>query len=248
MSTKTLFIMGNGPSLKEVMDDPKKLEVLRQNDTFGLNAAYRAYDKYDFYPTYFGCFDFVVNESHKSEFENIVLSDNPIKKFFFIGNHELGQKLYRDEVRENPRFQDINFTFIQPTKCAGFAESFDNFTDCGSSGANSTQIGIMLGYKKIVLLGCDCNYVEYVDGAARYDQMNRSILIMTKTPDENPNYWFTDYQQEGDKYHVPNGRKVQMMSWKNIKKYCPDDVSIINCSSISKIWYFDRTTADEYFK
>ena len=63
-TSKTLFIMGNGPSLGEIMNDPKKLQVLRNNHTFGLNAAYRAYEKYNFYPTYFGCFYYVVNESH----------------------------------------------------------------------------------------------------------------------------------------------------------------------------------------
>jgi len=47
-TSKTLFIMGNGPSLGEIMNDPKKLQLLRNNHTFGLNAAYRAYEKYNF--------------------------------------------------------------------------------------------------------------------------------------------------------------------------------------------------------
>ena len=81
-SDKILFIMGNGPSLGEIMNDPKKLQILRDNHTFGLNSAYRAYEKYNFYPTYFGCFDYVVNESHKEAFENLVLSDNPIQEFY----------------------------------------------------------------------------------------------------------------------------------------------------------------------
>jgi hypothetical protein len=84
--SKILFVMGNGPSLKEVMDNPEYIQILKKNSTFGLNAAYRMYDKYNFYPNYFGCFDYVVNESHKEAFQNLVLSNNKIEKFFFIGN------------------------------------------------------------------------------------------------------------------------------------------------------------------
>ena len=62
---KILFIMGNGPSLKEIMNNPCYLKILKNNHTFGLNSAYRMYKKYNFYPTYFGCFYYVVNESHK---------------------------------------------------------------------------------------------------------------------------------------------------------------------------------------
>ena len=73
MENKILFVMGNGPSLGEIMNDPKKLSFIKKHDTFGLNAAYRAFKKYNFYPTYFGCFDYVVNESHKAAFEKLVL-------------------------------------------------------------------------------------------------------------------------------------------------------------------------------
>ena len=48
MNNNTIVIMGNGPSLKEIMNNPKYLQILKNNDTFGLNAAYRIYDKYDF--------------------------------------------------------------------------------------------------------------------------------------------------------------------------------------------------------
>ncbi|GAG76617.1 unnamed protein product, partial [marine sediment metagenome] len=64
-----LVIMGNGPSLKGV-----DFTLFQQCDTFGLNSAYRTYDKLDFYPTYFGCFDFVVCNHHKDNFAKLVLN------------------------------------------------------------------------------------------------------------------------------------------------------------------------------
>lgn len=237
-TSKTLFIMGNGPSLSEIMNDSKKLQVLRDNHTFGLNAAYRAYDKYDFYPTYFGCFDYVVNESHKEAFEKLVLDNNPIQQFFFIGKG-LGQKeLFKQSVYKHPKFKQFIFNHVNIQNYKGISKSFDEYYNPGSSGANAVQIGIILGYKKIVLLGCDCNYIEEIDGVEHYDPNKNNRIVLTKDIEQNPNYWFNEYQQKGDKFNVPNTDKFQMGSWNNIYKYCPNDVEIINCSMNSKIPYF----------
>ena len=54
---RPLIVMGNGPSLGDV-----DFESLNGFDTFGLNAAYRAYERMNWYPTYFGCFDYIVND------------------------------------------------------------------------------------------------------------------------------------------------------------------------------------------
>ena len=232
--------MGNGPSLGEIMNNPEYLQILRDNDTFGLNAAYRSYKKYNFYPTYFGCFDYVVNESHKNEFEKLVLGDNPIKEFYFIGNNKSKQNLYNEKVRNNKKFIKFNFKHIPIDKYNHISKNFDNYLNPGSSGANALQIGIMKGYKKIVLLGCDCNYIEEVDGVKHYDGKNFNRIELTKNLKNNPNYWFPEYQQKGDKFNLPGTSKFQMGSWKNISKFCPADVEIINCSMISKIPFFKK--------
>lgn len=243
-TSKTLFIMGNGPSLGEIMNDPKKLQVLRDNHTFGLNAAYRAYEKYNFHPTYFGCFDYVVNESHQEAFENLVLEDNAIQKFFFIGNGEKKQEMYKNEVYNHPKFKQFNFIHVHVNDYKQISTSFDEYYNPGSSGANAVQIGIMLGYKNIVLLGCDCDYVEEVDGVKQYDKKKTNRIMMTKDLEHNPNYWFNEYQQKGDKFNLPNTDKFQMGSWENIHKYCLEDVTIYNGSSVSKIPFFTKIDFD----
>lgn len=240
INNKILFIMGNGPSLGKVMNNPEYLKILKNNHTFGLNAAYRAYEKYNFYPTYFGCFDYIVNESHKESFENLVLENNTIKEFYFIGNGKEKQSLFKEEVRNNTRFQKFNFIHVAIDKYTGISKSFDKYYNSGSSGANALQIGIMKGYKKIVLLGCDCNYVEEIDGVKHYDKKAECRLELTKNLDNNPNYWFSDYQKKGDRFNLPGTSKFQMGSWKNMSKFCPNDVEIINGSMISKIPYFNK--------
>ena len=245
VNDKILFIMGNGPSLSEIMNNEEYLNILRNNHTFGLNSAYRAYEKYNFYPTYFGCFDYVVNESHKESFENLVLQENGIKEFYFIGNTEKKQNLFKEEVRNNERFKKFNFKHIDVYKYPGISESFEKYYNPGSSGANALQIGIMKGYKKIVLLGCDCNYIEEVEGVVHYDPKAKNRLELTKDLDNNPNYWFAEYQKKGDRFNLPGTSKFQMGSWKNMSDFCPRDVEIINASVISKIPYFPKNNFDK---
>jgi hypothetical protein len=225
MDSITLIVMGNGPSLKKISFD-----LLKKYDTFGLNAAYRIYNKIDFYPTYFGCFDYRLNESHKENFSNLILSDNSIKKFFFIGN-ENGQLLYDNNVINNTKFTKIN---LKNNKF--LSNSFLEFNDLGSSGANAAQSAILMGYKKIILVGCDCNYVEHLPNSMR---ANKGITL-TKTPEYNPNYWFDGYQQAGDVYNVPQADTFQINSWKYLSQICPSDVEIINCSEGSRIPFFKK--------
>jgi hypothetical protein len=230
MQTKTLIIMGNGPSLKNI-----DFNLLKKYDTFGLNSAYRVYEKLNFYPKYFGCFDCVVNESHKDNFSNLLLN-SPIDKFFLIGNSKLKQKLYSENIIKNDKFTKINLISHPLHTNPPISKSFFEFNDMGSSGANAAQSGILMGYKKIILVGCDCNYVEHLPDAVKTPQG----IMMSKTPEKNPNYWFDDYQQAGDVYNVPQASTFQLSSWRKLSKACPTDVEIINCSEGSKIPFFKK--------
>jgi len=224
-----LIILGNGPSLKNI-----NFNLLKEYDTFGLNAAYRAYYNINFWPTYFGCFDKLVCSSHTDSF-NKLLENSLIKKFFFIN---------QQDFNSNNKLVKLNFKRKPFNKIKHIASSFENFIDIGSSGANAAQVGIMLGYKKIILLGCDCNYIEKLKEAKSYDLQKRWRLVMESTPKTNPNYWFNDYQRKGDKYNLPNTNKFQIPSWTKLAEICPIDVDIVNCSPISKIDVFRKSSLE----
>jgi len=237
-----LFILGNGPSLANIMNNETYLDYVKKHDTFCLNNFYKMMNKYDFIPTYYGCFDHVVNNSNKDVFEKLVLEQNGIKEFFFIGDSKIGQSMFSKEVINNDTF--INFNFINKG-LNGFKEiskNFNQFVNAGASGANALQIGIMKGYKKIILLGCDCDYVEKVDGSTINSQ---GKLVINDIPTKNPNYWFPEYHSNGDTYNFPQTQKYQIGGWKNIYENCPEDVEILNCSEISKIPFFDKIHIDK---
>ena len=235
---KILVVMGNGPSLKNV-----DFSLFKNVSTFGLNSAYRAYKQLNFTPTYYGCFDNVVCENHIKAFDELIKTST-IKKFFFVKHNLLPKETLKDN-------RVIKFKFNRHKNINFFdkiSSDFNHFYDAGSSGANAVQCGIMMGYNKILLIGCDCNYVEIVDGAKRYDDKYKNRLIMEKTPKKNPNYWFDDYQQKGDKFNVPNTNIYQVPSWENIYRATPPNIQVINCSSISKIDVFQKSSLDKELK
>jgi hypothetical protein len=50
-------------------------------------------------------------------------------------------------------------------------------------------------------MGVDCSYVERIPEAK---EKATNVLELQATPSNNPNYFFDDYQQAGDEYHIPN--------------------------------------------
>jgi hypothetical protein len=225
--SKTLLLMGNGPSVKDV--DFAKLKS-SNIDTFGLNAAYRIYEKLDWYPTYFGCFDYIVTDSHKENFQELI-NNSPIQKFFFIRDYFTGGKFNYCNLRGGD--------FITNP----LSKNFDIFYDNGNSGVNACQVAMLLGYTKILLIGIDQNYTEVVEGATPSPSGG---LVMESTPNDNPNYWFSDYQREGDRYNYPQLHSYQTPAWQALSiKIRNKNLEIINCSSISTLECFPKSTLEK---
>jgi hypothetical protein len=237
-------LLGNGPSLADV-----DLRSLTPYHTFGLNAAYRAYPRIDFWPKYFGCFDALVCNHHASEFKRLI-RDSQIEKFFFINFDDQGQPIFTEpDIRANPRFQIIDFRYRTPPerdRTDILSAGFTPFTDMRTSGSNSIQAGLLMGYRKFVLLGVDQNYVEVVDGAARDNNFHK--LVMKETPKENPNYWFADYQVKGDKFNRPNLQGSQIPAWNNLSltlQHLGIKAEIYNCSPITRLDCFRKATLEQ---
>ena len=228
-NSETLVLMGNGPSLKDL-----DFDKLSGFDTFGLNSAYRAYQRMDWWPTYHGCYDYRVTECHRESFEGLI-KDSPIEKFFYIIN-----------ISDSEKLQYVNMQqFGTTNKWNHNSEDFKAFHDNGNSGANACSSAVCMGYKRIVLVGVDCNYVEFVDGS----QKDGPGLIIEDTPDENPNYWFDDYQQAGDKYNIPRGTDFHLPTW-NMFAYraIHAGIEVINCSPVTTLRCFKRMSLKEALK
>ncbi|EAW35602.1 hypothetical protein L8106_13365 [Lyngbya sp. PCC 8106] len=235
------ILLGNGPSLADV-----DLHSLSSFDTFGMNAAYRAYDKINFWPKYLGCFDSLVCGHHAENFKKLI-RDSPIERFFFINFNDEGNEIFTEQdILSSPKFQRIRFQYRTPEEKKRtdiLSVSFERFIDMRTSGPNVIQVALLLGYRKFIMLGVDQNYTEVVDGAKKDKHFQK--LVMEKTPDRNPNYWFADYQQKGDKFNRPNLTKSQIPSWNNLSQTLEClgiKAEIYNCSPVTKLECFKKAS------
>jgi glycosyltransferase involved in cell wall biosynthesis len=221
--TDLFFVLGNGPSMKDF-----DFDLLSDVSTVGLNVAYRHWERINWYPDYYCCMDTVVIESHKEAIYNLIKNrlSNGIKKFF----------LRKQILDTYPELADLTEVFILEHEKENYP-----FLDIKTitTGSFSALLGVMLGYKEIRLLGIDLDYIEIVDGAKRLEGIQ---LEITETPDNNPNYFFDDYQQKGDRYNIPNPRpSLHEEAWVKLKERLQalnPNVRIINCNPVSRLTIF----------
>ena len=235
----TLIVVGNGPSLKEhYFDLIKNANV----DTFGLNSAYRYFEEMGWYPTYYGCFDYALTESHNEQWSEMILDENcPIEKFFHIERPSIEAMLphtecyFSDEIRNHPKFVERPHN----QDGVGYPEYGTRNQKISCTGANAVRTGIELGYKKIILIGHDATYVQSKD-LKEAEFVEGCRYVVSEEMSENPNYasFWPDYQRQGDLFHNPGDLLPAWLTMAEcVKKYAPE-VEIVNCSEGSRIECF----------
>jgi hypothetical protein len=182
------LILGNGPSAKLV-----EFELFRDGGiaTIGMNAAYRHWDLIDFRPTHYICMDTVLIRSHAGRIAELI-REGRVEQYF-LRNEFL--ELY-PEFYCHPRilwFDDVR-------SVAG--SIFD--TDWITTGSWAIRWAAFEGCRLAALIGVDVNYVEMLPEALRLGDDQDLRLELTGTPRFNPNYFFSEYQQSGDRYNIPN--------------------------------------------
>lgn len=222
------YILCNGPSLRG-FDFARELIG---KTTFGMNAAYRHWDRINWYPTYYSCLDVAVGMSHKEEIGRLIreASINGIKRFLLRRN-------LVDELGETEA----------PVDC--LEDLFEKYPAIFHSrrittGSHTLLWAAWLGYKNIFLLGADASYVEKIGESSPAGGLR---LRLTQTPAHNPNYFFDDYQRAGDVYHIPNpgadkGDMVHIESWNTIRPALDLlDAIVVNANPASGITAFPKT-------
>ena len=226
--SKTLVVLGNGPSLNNA-----DFNDIFQFDTIGMNAAYRYWDAINKYPTYYSCFDFVVQESHKAEIYRLIQdnANNGIRRFFL-------RKTFLDfypDIEHNPCVQ-----FYEDICLSNRYFDFSRVT----TGSHSLLIGWYLGYRNIKILGVDLNYIEQVQGATLKPGR---VLEIEDDSRPNPNYFFDGYQQKGDRYNPPNPNPgLHLSAWEKVASLLdqfPIDIENLNPDSAVKNFKFSTWEA-----
>lgn len=201
MRHSKLLILGNGPSLKG-FDFFRTAAV----DTLGMNAAYRYWDRIGWYPTHYCCVDDQLIETHHAEIFRLIDSGqvNSVFTLAKILDYQ-PQMANMDGVYFREQFHGGLVDQLKPLGSdkphiqhpAFFVSNDKKLT----TGAFAVRYGIFRGYGDIGLMGIDLEYVEILDQAENTEGLK---LVIKEEVTDNPNYFFDDYQQVGDKYNIPN--------------------------------------------
>ena len=231
---KKILIICNGPSTKNL--DWNFLKKNRDKiDTFCLNSCYRKFKELDFYPTYFGCFDYVVGKNHKKEYQKLLLGKNNIKNFFFLNNLKLKDPDNR-----------LNTISIKENKKEKISNTYNNFNNWLNSGANSVHVSIMMGYTEIYLIGVDGYKKDIINEASKLNV--GAQLIVKETPKNNPNYFFDDYQRKNDIYNRVQQDKFQKPGWELVGKITKkNNIKVFNMSNREYIKCFDFIDLKKFY-
>ena len=193
---KDCIVFGNGGSLKNF--DFKKIDR-NKHDIIGCCLAFRFWNKINFYP------DIYVNV------DDIVCSRN-LEVRNFVMEKKCKYYLLSDKIKNiwNDIPNDGSIIFIQDL----IKENHKYFRYIRGYCSGSSAVLFSLGlYNNIRLAGIDCDYIELIPECKK--KRDGSLKII-KTPEKNPNYFFDDYQREGDDYNVPNGTSVHLKSWEQL--------------------------------
>lgn len=217
---ETAIILCNGPSLRGV-----DLSTLPPVAIFGMNVAYRQWDRIDWFPQNYSCLDEVVGMHHAPAIKAMIAR---------AGNGAPSRYLLRRNliaylgVADNPHvvcYEDLAELHgplgRQPV----------------TTGSHTLIWAVTLGYRHLFVLGADSNYVEVVAGA---EFVEETVLHIVRQA-ENPNYYFEDYQQPGDRYNLPNiGGETHLKSWRVAAAVAAEaDAVVYNLSAISRADAFD---------
>jgi len=221
--------MCNGRSLKGV-----DFSLFAGIDTFGMNMAFRYYVENDWYPTYYGSFDYNTNDRNSQALIDLMSADNPIKRFFFI----------RDFSRFGnfDRFTHIN---LDDSK-VGWNDketSFNRFYSFGNTGTNVCSAAVCMGYNNIILLGADNTHEEFYKGSRR---TTGNLRVMEETPDHNPCYWLDNYFRKGDVFNAPNKSVYHTPWWPKFAALAKqNNIRVVNCSGVSLLKCFEKSTLEK---
>lgn len=195
-----IVVLGNGPSLADT-----DLKALGKFPTIGMNAAYRYWDRIDWYPTYYACLDNNVVASHQDQIYSLI-KQRKCSAFFLHQNilETYPELAARPDVYILSSFLDDSLHAAARAKWSlpvlDFEAVRSRRTKKITTGVMATRFAAYLGYRRFLLLGIDANYTEIIPEAASREGIT---LEIESTPATNPNYFFADYQQAGDRYNLP---------------------------------------------
>jgi len=229
----TILIIGNGLSTRYLAH--LGFDKIPKNvDTFGMGAAHRYYSDIGWWPTYYALCDVKVVFHNQKELKAIVEDPRiPVRKYFLPLR-----------LSDNEKLETVPHS---------------------STGSFCMRKAIELGYKRIFIIGIETDYMEQIKesrvltpeeieqtGLGQLEEFkelpanSRCILMVTKTPLVNTNYFFDSYQRKGDIYSLPSGAAHYRQFHEIARLTESSKVNIINLSPTSPLTMFPKASLGDF--
>ena len=202
-----VLVLGNGKSLQGF--DFRRINT----DWVGCCLAFRYWNKINIHPTMYVNVDRVVCEKNLEVKEYV--QQKKCKKYLLS---ETIKNIWPAD--EQPK--DGSIVFIEDLMKN--TNSIFKFANNYCSGSSAVLFALD-HYNHVNTAGFDCDYVEFIPEC---EKLPDGSLKISKTPKYNPNYFFNDYQREGDIYNVPNGKRVHLRSWEELSHILKFMKSVFN--------------------
>lgn len=214
---KRAFLIGNGPSLKNL-----DLRLLKDEVTFGVNAIYLNADEMGFLPTHHIVEDTFVAEDRADE---IIALSGPQKWF---GNY----------LRYCLGAADANWlnVLVDYRNYPGFPRFSRNAARAVWVGGTVSFIGMQLAYymgvERLYLIGFDHSYTVPDSGIRE----GNAIL----STEDDPNHFHADYFGKGFRWHDPRVDRMEQAYLRAKECFAEDGRTIFNATSGGMLEVFPR--------
>lgn len=211
------FIVANGPSLR--LTD---LAILNQyqEHSFGMNMVYKAFQSVEWRPEYYVMTDIYGMEFYKKDIQrlelpNMFLGDG-CSEFWHCKGKDNWYKLHTKMDEQKDRLVD-------------FSNDITKFVCLSASVVYvCLQIAVYMGFKKIYIIGADCEYHESANATE--------------------NHFIKDYYDANDTQALPLPMEKAFFAYQSAKYYADHhDVKIYNATRGGALEVFDRIDFDSLF-
>ena len=222
---KTVYLIGNGPSLNKT-----PLFLLKNEYTMVFNRFSLMLDRLNWSPSFYSTTDDLVLENIIDE----AIDLSKIATYSFFPDISFRGKVF---FKKFPKKDNILWVNQKPK--LGFSTKLPDVFLGGTTIYEGIQILKYLGFNKIILIGVDMSYK--VHSTAKKINLASEIV---STKNDDPNHFDPRYFGEGKKYHQPEEHIINNIfnSLNFLSEYVNKckDFEILNASIETKLNYFKK--------
>jgi len=215
------FIVGTGPSLNRT-----NLALLKDEIVFGVNGLHIGLEKFQIKPRYWGFSDPRTIKSHHNQVFPL-----PTTVFVAVGAREW----YLDNL---PKFKEFNndpvvLAAIRRPTLVPFSTDITKGVTCGRTVVYDVclQVAYYMGFSKVYLLGCDCDYSDHSNTHFYHDPSQADIADVAESLQPKRLFAYQNAKEafEADKREIINctvGGKLEIFKRERLEDVMKTDVVV----------------------